>query len=329
MTTPLRTLHLFAGAGGGIYADLILGHTPVGAVEIDAYCCALLRERAAEGWFPGLTVHEADIRRWDPSEYAGRVDCIHAGFPCTDISVAGRGAGIEGKSSGLWSEVVRVADAVRPRFIFIENSPAIVNRGLVVVLSDLAALGFDARWCVLGAAAVGAPHLRARFWCLATRPDASSKRRQGQRLPDGRRKRSADLDRSSTDAADPTRERQQVTRANVSAAGRPEAANHDRPDADALRGQRPAGSGHQIREAGEWPQPTDPPRLGLAPGLLEQEGHRGPATEGPPQGGWWESEPDVVRVVHGMANRVDRIKALGNGQVPLQAACAWRLLRGP
>ncbi|MCK7495162.1 MAG: DNA cytosine methyltransferase [Comamonadaceae bacterium] len=79
----MQTLHLFAGAGGGLLGDLILGHTPIGAVEFDPYCCAVLRERAADGWFPGLRVHEGDIRLFDPSEYAGRVDCLHAGFPAS------------------------------------------------------------------------------------------------------------------------------------------------------------------------------------------------------------------------------------------------------
>ncbi|MBU6247108.1 MAG: DNA cytosine methyltransferase [Xanthomonadaceae bacterium] len=117
-----NTMHLFAGAGGGLLADLILGHTPIVAVEWDAYACAVLRERAAGGWFPGLHVHEGDVRMFDPSKYAGRVDCIHAGFPCQDISVAGSGAGIHGDRSGLYREVLRIADVVRPRFLFKEIS---------------------------------------------------------------------------------------------------------------------------------------------------------------------------------------------------------------
>ena len=81
-------MHLFAGIGGGLLADLILGHRPIVAVEWDKYACRILRERAADGWFPDLSVWEGDVRLFDPSEYKGRVDCIHAGFPCQDISVA-------------------------------------------------------------------------------------------------------------------------------------------------------------------------------------------------------------------------------------------------
>lgn len=163
----MRTMHLFAGAGGGLLADLILGHTPVCAVEINPYCCEVLRERRDDGWFPDLHVWEGDVRVFPASEWAGRVDCIHAGFPCQDISYAGQGAGINGAKSGLWKEVVRVASVVRPRFIFLENSPAIVSRGIGGVLGDLDALGYDARWCVLSASAVGSAQRRERWWCLA------------------------------------------------------------------------------------------------------------------------------------------------------------------
>ena len=76
----MKTLHLFAGAGGGLLSDLILGHEPVCAVEWDKYACSVLRERVADGWFTNMQVYEGDVRLFDPSEYAGRVDCIAAGI---------------------------------------------------------------------------------------------------------------------------------------------------------------------------------------------------------------------------------------------------------
>ena len=124
----MNTLHLFAGAGGGLLCDLILGHTPIGAVEIDPYCCRVLRERAADGWFPDLCVHEGDVRLFDPSKYAGRVGCLHAGFPCQDISLAGSRAGVGPETrSGLYREVLRCAGVVRPRYLFLENVAAIIS----------------------------------------------------------------------------------------------------------------------------------------------------------------------------------------------------------
>lgn len=125
----MRTMHLFAGIGGGLLADVILGHSPILAVETNPYCCQVLRERVEDGWFAGMHVHEGDIREFDFSIWNGRVDQISAGFPCQDISAAGRGIGIAGERSGLVSEVWRAIDAIRPKFVFLENSPRINTRG--------------------------------------------------------------------------------------------------------------------------------------------------------------------------------------------------------
>jgi len=164
----MRTMHLFAGIGGGLLADRILGHTPLVAVEWEPYACQVLRERVADGWFPGMHVWEGDVQLFDPSEYTGRVDCIHAGFPCQDISVAGKQAGIaEGTRSGLYREVLRIAGIVRPPYVFLENVAAITSKGLDQVLKDLAEMGYDSKWACLRASDVGAPHHRDRWWCLA------------------------------------------------------------------------------------------------------------------------------------------------------------------
>lgn len=162
-------MHLFAGHGGGLLADLILGHQPIVAVEWDGYACQVLRERAADGWFPDLQVWEGDVQLFDPSEYTGKVDCIHAGFPCQDISIAGKQAGVhEGTRSGLYREVLRIAGVVRPRQLFLENVSAILNNGLGTVLGDLAALGYDTKWLCIRASDVGAPHHRDRWFGLCT-----------------------------------------------------------------------------------------------------------------------------------------------------------------
>lgn len=161
----LRTLHLFAGAGGGILGDILLGHIPVGAVEIDPYAQRVLQARQADGCLPWFPIF-GDIKQFDGTRYRGLADIVAGGFPCQDVSCAGKVAGIEGARSGLWSEMARVIGEVRPRFAFVENSPMLVRRGLTTVLGDLATLGYDARWCVLGAHHVGAPHHRERLWIL-------------------------------------------------------------------------------------------------------------------------------------------------------------------
>ncbi len=96
----------------------------------------------------------------------GPIDVITAGFPCQDISTAGKGAGIEGERSGLWSEIARLAGELRPRYIILENVSALLSRGLDKVLGDLAEIGYDAEWHCIPASHLGAPHRRDRWWCV-------------------------------------------------------------------------------------------------------------------------------------------------------------------
>jgi DNA (cytosine-5)-methyltransferase 1 len=110
------------------------------------------------------------------------VEILHAGFPCQDISLAGKGAGIHGSRSGLYREAIRGIEVIRPQWVFFENVPAIVSRGRDVVVADLVALGYSWRDGILSASDVGAPHLRKRWWCLARRCDAADPYRD-QREP--------------------------------------------------------------------------------------------------------------------------------------------------
>lgn len=166
-SSQMRAIHVCAGIGGGLLAGLVLGHEAVAAVEIDPFCCAILRERAAEGWFPGLAVHECDMREWDPTPYAGRVDLLCAGWPCQGISRIGSRLGLADERSGLWSEVVRIARILRPKHLFLENGPDVVSLCLDRVLADIASMGMDARWGIVAAANAGASHGRDRWWCVA------------------------------------------------------------------------------------------------------------------------------------------------------------------
>ena len=190
-----------------------LGHSPVVAVEWEPYACQSLREQTANGWFPDLRVWEGDVQLFDPSEYTGRVDCIHAGFPCQDISVAGAGAGIgEETRSGLYREVLRIAGVVRPRDIFLENVSAILTRGLGVVLGDLSALGYTARWICLRASDVGAHHHRDRWWLLARKMAT----RTIERAPNGKLEM-VTAKRSEQESAMSAKERGHVQRGRRSA----------------------------------------------------------------------------------------------------------------
>lgn len=163
----LRELALFAGAGGGILGGQLLGWRTVCAVERDAYCAAVLAQRQDDGILPPFPIW-SDIETFDGRPWRGIIDVVSGGFPCQDISAAGKGAGIEGSRSGLWEHMSRVVREVRPRFVFVENSPVLTSRGLGRVLGDLAEVGYDARWFVLGAGDIGAWHSRKRIWVLAS-----------------------------------------------------------------------------------------------------------------------------------------------------------------
>jgi DNA (cytosine-5)-methyltransferase 1 len=169
----LRVLDLFAGMGG-----FSLGLHWSGGFETAAFCeiepsaQAILRKN-----WPGVPIYD-DVRTLTAVRLAadgvGRVDVITGGFPCQDLSIAGRRQGIEAARSGLWSEIVRLVGEIRPRFVIVENVANLVSgpghrpgAWFGRVLGDLAEVGYDAEWHCVPASAVGAPHGRDRVWVLA------------------------------------------------------------------------------------------------------------------------------------------------------------------
>ena len=307
----MNELALFAGAGGGILGGHLLGWRTVCAVEWEPYAASVLAARQNDGFLPPFPIWD-DVRTFDGRPWRGCADVVSGGFPCQDISVAGKGAGIDGARSGMWGHMARVVGEVRPRYVFVENSPALLTRGLGRVLSDLATLGYDCRWTVLGAGDIGAPHQRDRFWLVGTEmantTDAGIHQR---RRSDGFREDVRLMGRDECNGLQGIREEESDVLA----------------DTDSLRQLQPQGSkcdqwrwtcnsSTQVSNAcsqnaqGQWSEPI---RVGSQLSDISDAS-------------WWQSEPDVGRVAHGVAARVDRLKAIGNGQVPLCAATAWRLL---
>ena len=318
----MKTMHLFAGAGGGILADLILGHRPVVAVEWEPYACQVLRERVADGWFPGMQVWEGDVRLFDPSEYKGRVDCIHAGFPCQDISTAGNQAGVgEGTRSGLYREVLRIADEVRPSHIFLENVAAIVTGDngsmLRTVIGDLAERGYDAVWTCLSAAEVGAAHKRNRWWLLAYSKHSSGREEVGRinakqtREASCKRKESGDTRKSIRTGGD---SKDVAYTSSEGLQGRQKAR-----DSESIR----QGRNEQLERCGYDTRPAWAVESNLGR-VVDDLASR--MDDGSTLASWSEVEAKVGRVIAGSRNRAARLKALGNGQVPLQAATAFSIL---
>lgn len=228
----LRELALFAGAGGGILGGKLLGWQTICAVEFDPYAASVLAARQNDGILKAFPIWD-NVCTFDGRPWRGRVDVVSGGFPCQDISSAGAGAGIEGDKSSLWKEMRRIISEVRPSFAYMENSPMLVKRGLAVVISDLAEMGYDAEWGCLSAGEMGANHARERIWILATDSNLS-----------------------------------QCERGGLSS-----------------------------RVHKEYTNPGD--------------------------SRWWQDTPELRRVDDVLAQRLDRLKCVGNGQFPLVAATAF------
>lgn len=160
----MNGLDLFSGIGGLTLA-LAPWVRPRAYCDIDRYSRAVLLSRMQDGLLPLAPIWD-DVRTLCGHSLPP-IDIIYGGFPCQDISVAGRGKGLDGERSGLFFEIVRLAKEIRPQFLFLENVPAIRTRGLDTVGWELAQAGYDSRWCVISASEVGANHKRERWFLLA------------------------------------------------------------------------------------------------------------------------------------------------------------------
>lgn len=157
----VRVLDLFSGIGGFSLGLERAGMRTVAFCEVDERCSQVLRKHWPD--VPNL----GDVRAATFSREYAEVIC--GSFPCQDLSRAGKQVGIGGDRSGLWSEYARIIGDVRPRFVIVENVSTLLGRGIERVLRDLAALGYDAEWECIQAAAVGYPHSRDRVWIVAYR----------------------------------------------------------------------------------------------------------------------------------------------------------------
>jgi DNA (cytosine-5)-methyltransferase 1 len=354
----MNELALFAGAGGGILGGHLLGWRTVCAVEWEPYAACILAARQNDGLLPSFPIWD-DVQTFDGRPWRGIVDVISGGFPCQDISAAGKGAGIDGERSGMWREMARIIHEVRPKFVFVENSPMLTSRGLGTVLGDLAAMGFDAQWGVLGAADVGAPHQRDRIWIVANSKSIrywerrkskdileENGRQDGQMrsVISGSSERSKDL-ANPNHARTERREQQsegfeQTTIANpnsINDALRRNSQNNAEPMARrrVYIGGSVSNSGPRCEKGSRKScNVADTSEIGFSSPQTEQGLERGLGlTVGSLASRWWDREPGETprtverglgRVANGVAARVDRLKAIGNGQVPLVAATAWK-----
>lgn len=301
----MNELALFAGAGGGVLASYLLGWRTVCAVERDAYAAQVLAQRQNDGILEAFPIW-SDITSFDGKPWRGIVDVISGGFPCQDISSAGKGAGIEGERSGLWSEMARIISEVRPRYVFVENSPLLVSRGLTRVISDLAKMGYDAQWARFSASNFGAPHIRDRIWIVAhTNSSANGK----QHIYAEKRGNSHEplFDVANTNSKLLERTRASREEGGIQFTNRCEQKISNVAYSSGLRLQRQRQS-----QFASYSTPNQERKANLS--FNECIRHV------------WSTEPRVGRVADGVAHRMDRLKAIGNGQVSIVATSAYEYL---
>lgn len=300
----MNELALFSGTGGGILASYLLGWRTVCAVERDVYAAQVLAQRQNDGILEAFPIW-SDITSFDGKPWKGIVDVISGGFPCQDISSAGKGAGIEGERSGLWAEMARIIGEVRPSYVFVENSPILVSRGLTRVLSDLAKMGYDAQWARFSASNFGAPHIRDRIWIVAHTQSFGC---EENGLPIGAEQEKPVFGSNCKDVANPKSiGLEQARKCKSSSEKRLIRCGHELSDTNCERCK-------QVEQR--------------VFSRTQSEGASDPSQHSSFSRGWewWATEPELGRVADGVANRVDRLKAIGNGQVSIVAKSAFEFL---
>lgn len=292
MREPLRVLDLFSGIGGfSLGLERTGGFKTVAFCEIDPFCRRVLTKH-----WPEVPIYE-DVRAVDFER--GSADIVVGGFPCQDVSRAGKRAGLAGERSGLYRELVRALRVVRPQHAIVENVAALLGDGLDAVLGDLAESGFDAEWDCLPAEAIGAPHERDRVYIVAHAADANSERR-GEKGELRHRP-----------------EQMSSRRASASVVAYPEGVG-----CGSGRQRRPPDSFARVRDEA-CRNAADPygARLAFRESLgrdaweKQQTTERDPVKDG--RQPLWPDEPALLGVDDDVPHRVDRTRSLGNSILPI------------
>ena len=271
----MNVLDLFSGIGGFSLGLERAGMKTIAFCEVDKKCQEVLRKH-----WKDVPIFD-DVTTLKGTDIDGTVDVICGGFPCQDISLAGKGAGLEGERSGLWWEFHRLIKEIKPKYAIIENVSALRNRGLDQVLRSLNEIGYDAEWHCITAASIGAPHRRDRIWIVAYPRDSSRwDGISGSIGRDGERELEESIRSSETTETSGSSETSQ-TMADSSSIG----------------------------SQGSW-EFEQPKRSAQIINRETIESLNGSFSR------IWATEPDVGRVAHGIPNRVDRLKQLGNAVVP-------------
>ena len=283
----MNVLDLFSGIGGFSLGLERAGFKTVAFCEIDKKCHLVLKKH-----WPNVPIFD-DVKNLKGDDINEKIEIICGGFPCQDISFAGKGAGIKGERSGLWQEFHRLIKEIKPKYAIIENVSALRSRGLEDVLRSLAEIGYDAQWHCIPACAIGAPHRRDRIWIIAYPND---EKQHASPLD-------AKMEKSSEFMADSDDTRNRTFKLDNLLDGA-----KDIKERESVSFYRASGCGSDVSS--------------VITRRIEEElaSHRYASR--------WEIESDICRVANGISARVDRIKQLGNSIVPQLAELIGSSIRG-
>ena len=317
----MRELSLFTGAGGGVLGTKLLGWTTIGYVENDKYCQKIIKQRIADGILDASPIF-GDIRKFISEGYAkayqGMVDVVTAGFPCQPFSVAGKGKG-ENDIRNMWPSTLEAIRIVRPKYCFLENVPGLLSRKhryFEKILKDLAKSGYDVKWKIISAAEMGAPHKRDRLWILvytklySDSREFKEKREESQILEVNRKARQCGMFSGTSGKSEVLANSVRSTSRRRTAIG---SIGNKRRKITKTRGESLQSQDRETCSNNIESGSKD---------MVNSNGKR--------ERSWWFNdpaegsiEPRLGRVANGVANRMDRIKAIGNGQVPEVVRTAW------
>ena len=328
----MRMLDLFSGIGGFALAGKWTWGDKldiVGFCEIEDYAQKVLKKN-----FPDVPIYE-DITKLDGTKFKD-IDLITGGFPCQDISIAGSGKGLideetgERTRSGLWSEMHRIISEVRPRYAIIENVPMLTIRGGTRVIADLAEIGYDAEWQIIGADDVGAWHRRKRIWIVAysrcehekreiflrriEREDKTKNAIKSERSTQCNRERVA---KRTKDVSDTNNTRNRTSTSRIDKNRKEENKKRKKlTQSKSSRHSKDVPNTNSSRHIHRQTQEQSAEGRLDAFSKLEPSGTHERDVSNSKSRDYWIAEPDVGRVANGIPNRVDRLKGLGNAIVP-------------
>ena len=292
----LPTVLSFCSGYGGIERGLELAgleHNVIAYVEIEAYAIANLVAKMETGLLVPAPVY-TDLKTFPAEVFRGKVDLITGGYPCQSFSAAGKRKGFDSETGHIWGHIRRHIQTIRPIRCFFENVEGHIKLGLSTVISDLEEDGYRCSFGIFSAHEIGAPHQRRRIWIMGDLADRNGVRCDRGELSHGASQRSVEIEAQQ-------RPEHPLVRSEVEGCGKDSRKNMA--NADSWGGKVPVK--RQLTSKS------------MSGSQSEERGAGSPT---------WPPEPRLGRVVNGCANRVDRLRLLGNGVVPQTAAKAWTVL---